>query len=256
MTYLLIGTGNMAHFLALRLSLAGWQCVGVFGRNVAKAQHLAASLQAPAIIELSAVPTTASACILAVSDSAIASVAAQLPALTQTVLIHTSGAASLDEIKHPLKACLWPIYSIVSKDFPNHRQIPIIYECNSENARIIVESLAKSISDKVEATTHEKRLQLHLVAAISNNFINHILAIAKQYCTEHALDFSLFQPILQQTFERAITQNPITTQTGAAKRNDTATMQKHIQLLQEYPQWQQLYKIISQSIKDMYSTIG
>ncbi len=255
MIYTIVGTGNMAYFLGKRLHATGALCVGVYGRNTERAKTLAGMLDAPTLTSLQHLPSDANCCILAVSDGAIKEISTAL-SLTETVMIHTSGATSLEAIEQPHKACLWPIFSIHKQNDVEHREIPIICDSNTEKAQAAVLKLARSISDNVQEAAYEKRLQLHLVAAMGNNFTNHLLAICQRYCEEKQLSFDLFKPILQQTFERLNTISPFLSQTGAARRNDTQTMQMHLSLLQEHPLWAQLYRDFSNSIKDMYSTIG
>lgn len=251
MTYTLIGTGNMAHFLATRLHKAGFACAGIWGRNEGDAQKLAQLIHTRTFHLLSEIPEN-EACIIAVSDTAIEEISAQLR-LENTVIIHTGGSVPMDILKQKNKAVLWPVYSILKNELPQGKNIPVICGANTIHAEKTVMTLAHAISTHVETATYQQRQWMHLIASFLNNFTNHLVAISEVLCKEQQVDFGIFQPILQQTFERIETNSAIELQTGAAKRNDAATMQKHLALLASHPQWQEVYKILSTSIKDLYS---
>ncbi len=96
MKFSIIGTGNMAWFLAHRLTMSGHQCLAVYGRDDQKAQELAGSVNSTAVADLSDIKRLSQeAVILAVSDNAIKDLAGAL-ASKDTVLIHTSGATEIN----------------------------------------------------------------------------------------------------------------------------------------------------------------
>lgn len=242
----------MAYFLATRLHQAGFVCKGIWGRNEKEAKKLAQILHTDIFRSLSEISDEEGMCLIAVSDAAIKEVSAQLQ-LKNTVVIHTAGSVSTDVLKQKNKAVLWPVYSILKNDLPQERNIPIICEANNPHAKKTVLSIAHAISEKVVTANYEQRQWMHLIASFLNNFTNHLMAIGEVLCKEQHIDFGLFRPILEQTFERIENNSPIKLQTGAAKRNDINTMQKHLSLLAGYPQWQEVYQILSTSIKDLYS---
>lgn len=250
MQFAIIGTGNMAWLLGTKLTQAGHTCTGIYGRNARAAAELAQAVHAE-VLHTVHIPATCDACILAVSDHAVAGLAAQL-SLSETVLVHTAGALPTDILPATHKAVLWPVFSIIKSDLPHHRNIPVAIEGNTDKASNIVKEIAGSFSDNCFTANSVQRSWLHLSAVFSNNFVNHLMAIAEQVCAEQSLSFSIMLPILQQTFERIATQSPGQVQTGPAKRGDTETMQKHLSLLASHPAWQAVYAAISASVENMY----
>src|SRR5690606_21169148 len=115
----------------------------------------------------------------------------------------------------------------------------------------IAEQLAKGLSDNVLLTDFTQRKILHLNAVIANNFTNHLLVIAQKICEQHGLPFSVLFPIIRQTTEQIQYINPSESQTGPAIRGDEATMAEHMRLLESNPQWQSIYKLLSQSIQSL-----
>ena len=94
---------------------------------------------------------------------------------------------------------------------------------------------------------------MHLTAVLSNNFTNHLFAVSEKLCEEQNLPFSLLLPIIQQTVSRLSNTTAYTQQTGPAKRNDGIVLQNHVNMLEKHPEWQKLYEVLSESIKQMYN---
>lgn len=93
---------------------------------------------------------------------------------------------------------------------------------------------------------------MHLTAVLGNNFTNYLLGMCADICKEQQMPFNLLQPILQQTLDRVNIYAPKEVQTGPARRNDTGTMQKHLEMMEHHPQWQAVYEALSAAIKSTY----
>ena len=254
MTYSIIGTGNIAWFLAKRLREAGHKCMGIYGRDTKAVALLAEEVLCArhgVIKEIA--DGTADVCFMAVADHAIPAVAAEL-SLKQTVLIHTAGSVSVQAIEQAAADCavLWPVYSILKTDLPHHRNIPCAWEATSKKAERLVLNMGHAITDMLFEAKGEQRKWLHLSAVISNNFINHLVTICEQICKENDLPFSTIYPIIEQTFDRIKHASPYVLQTGPAKRHDDNTIQGHLAVLAEHPHRQRIYESITASIENMY----
>ena len=255
MTYSIVGTGNMAWFLAKRLTSAGHQCMGVYGRDPEAALALAASINSDIYTKNTHVPDgTADICFLAVSDHAIETIASKIH-FEKTILVHTSGSVSINAIAAAATdhAVLWPVYSIVKSNLPNHRKIPCAWDASSPQAKKYLLAMAHGISDELFEANDEQRLWLHMSAVISNNFTTHLLTICEQICKEHNVTFSALSPIIEQTFERIKRESPYNIQTGPARRGDESTINKHLELLQAKKEWKDVYRAISSSIEKTYN---
>lgn len=252
MTYTLIGTGNMAWFLAGRLYKQGFTCAGIYGRDSMAAKKLSSEVHTQTIKALTDLPET-DCCIVCVNDQSIPEITEQL-ALEKTTIIHTAGSVNMNIIRQKNAAVLWPIYSINKNRLPEHRNIPLVYEYTTETAGEIVSKLAYLISDIVQEVSGKQRQWLHLCAVLGNNFTNHLMAVCELICREQDLPFSLIRPIILQTFNGVTDIEPSLVQTGPAKRKDRETIDRHVELLQQHPKWQKLYEAISASIEDMYKT--
>jgi predicted short-subunit dehydrogenase-like oxidoreductase (DUF2520 family) len=112
----------------------------------------------------------------------------------------------------------------------------------------MLDVLAHSISDRVVEANDETRVKLHLAAVMVNNFTNHLYALIEKYCKDENLDFYLLQPLIRETASRLETISPAKSQTGPAIRGDYTTIEKHLALLNKYPQLKKVYELFSESI--------
>jgi predicted short-subunit dehydrogenase-like oxidoreductase (DUF2520 family) len=250
MTFTIIGTGNIAWFIGNRLVAARHHCNGVFGRNDAQVKKFAEALLCNKHGDISAArDTEADVCFIAVADDAIAEVASRL-SYKKTVLVHTAGAIGLDVLKNASTdtAVLWPVYSITSSSIPQHRNIPMAWEASSVKAEKYALSLAHALTDVLFEAKYEQRRWLHLSAVISNNFVNHLMAISERICQENDIPFSALLPVIDQTFARFRQSSPSVVQTGPAIRGDQKTITEQASLLSTHPEWQAVYQAITNSI--------
>jgi predicted short-subunit dehydrogenase-like oxidoreductase (DUF2520 family) len=255
MTFSIIGTGNIAWFIGTALVGGGHECAGVYSRNAAAAKTLAGALPAGHYGAIGDVKDGgADICFLAVSDVAIGTVAAAL-SFSNTVLVHTAGAAGLDSITSFARDCavFWPIYSILKNNLPRHRKIPCAWEASTPKAREYILETGRAITDELFEAKYEQRKWLHLAAVMSNNFMTHLMAICDQICAENNLPFSTLLPIIEQTFERVKHASPQLLQTGPAMRGDSTTIQSHISLLSGHAHWQKIYGDMTDSIQNSSS---
>lgn len=254
MTYYIIGTGNTAWFIASKLHAAGHVCKGIYGRDLAKAIELANTINTTANELVNGVPDDVDVCILAVSDNAISTICSQLK-FNRTILLHTAGAVAANVLDSAAESygVIWPIYSITKNQLPETRNIPTAVESNRSVNLDTIKTIAGSFSDSIYEADSDRRKKMHLAAVFSNNFSNHLFAIAEKLCEEQLIPFSAMIPIIAQTAERINRESPSVLQTGPAKRNDTTTMQEHKALLNEHPEWEKIYESISASILKMYT---
>lgn len=254
MKFSIIGSGNMAWFLSKKLSESGHHFEGISGRNIVALQEIASHFSTIIYPALSDIPDEEEHfCFLAVKDNAISEIAGQLH-FKHTILLHTSGATSLDILQNAAGYCgvFWPVYSIVKSHLPLLNDIPVSIEGNNESAEKTILNLAQSVTGKAFHATEQQRLTLHLSAVFVNNFTNHLMAIAEEICHEQNIPFDYLKPIIQQTFERIHSHTAKSSQSGPALRDDGATMAQHLELLKNHPDRAALYETLSISIRKMY----
>ncbi|HON52913.1 MAG TPA: DUF2520 domain-containing protein, partial [Bacteroidales bacterium] len=104
----------------------------------------------------------------------------------------------------------------------------------------------------VQVINSQQRCMLHICAVFANNFTNHMCTIAELLMKENQIKFETFKPLLRETFEKITKYSPSISQTGPAMRKDIHVVQKHIDILAQYPSFQEIYRNISNSILEMY----
>ena len=73
--------------------------------------------------------------------------------------------------------------------------------------------------------------------------------MAHQILSNNQLPFDLLKPLILETAQKVQTQTPESVQTGPAVRHDTQTIERHLQLLQTYPDsYTQLYQLFTKMI--------
>lgn len=255
MDIVLIGSGNVAQVLGQRMGLSGHKIRQVISRQKAHAGALAKRLQASYTDDLTEIDMNADVYLLAVSDAAISQLNDTLR-LGSCIVAHTAASVDLAAISQisTHTGVFYPLQSL-HKEFPLVHPIPILLEANREEVRRRLRTLAESISPKVLETDAAQRFRLHVTAVFCNNFTNHLVTRAQQFCIHEGLDFELLQPLLRETFFRLERHEPTAVQTGPAIRGDKGTIQKQESLLQTYPDLLRIYQVLSADIYQYYQSI-
>lgn len=188
--------------------------------------------------------------ILAVSDDAIAEVAAQIPLINQ-LIVHTSGSVSIKEINHDnRRGVFYPLQTFTKGKAVDFKEIPICLETEYSADLEILQKIAKIISDKIFVINSDQRRALHVAAVFVNNFVNHLYQIGSEICTENQVPFSILEPLITETASKIRTLTPLESQTGPAKRSDQKTINAHLDFLKSDINKQSIYKILTQSIQN------
>lgn len=252
MRVVIIGTGNVATVLGKKLLAAEHEIIQVCGRNELAAEELADTLQTSYTTNLAKPDPLADIYVIAVSDKAIAAVAAGLR-LDKKLVVHTAGSVS----KEVLRPCstnygvLYPLQSL-RREINVLPDVPFLVDANTSDDLALLTDFANTLSNQVQHAGDEQRLKLHVAAVMVSNFTNHLYALAQDYCLHEHVDFTMLLPLISAITDRLYEFSPIDMQTGPAIRNDQPTIDKHLQLLQEHPTLKHLYTVFTQSIQSMY----
>jgi predicted short-subunit dehydrogenase-like oxidoreductase (DUF2520 family) len=147
------------------------------------------------------------------------------------------------------KAVFYPLQTFTKNKPIDFSEIPICLETQHQSDYKILETVAKSISQKVFSINSEQRKALHVSAVFVNNFVNHLYQIGNEICIENNIDFEILKPLILETAKKIETLSPKQAQTGPAKRNDNATIESHLAFLIDENQ-KEIYKILTQSIQE------
>ncbi|MES2691071.1 MAG: Rossmann-like and DUF2520 domain-containing protein [Bacteroidota bacterium] len=244
----ILGSGNVATVLGMALKEAGLTIACVYSRNMAHAKTLANQLQTAFTNQLHAIPPGADLYILAVKDEALSEISGELS--VNGIVSHTSGATPLNVLKkHKRAGVFYPLQTFNKNTGTDLLQVPFLIESSSPGDEIVLLELAKKLSNTAIPATSQQRQGLHVAAVFANNFTNHLLVVSKQIMDASGLPFELLKPLIQQTINNALANDPATVQTGPAMRYDHQTIQSHLQLLGTNPDAEKIYRLITESIQ-------
>ncbi|WP_422080457.1 Rossmann-like and DUF2520 domain-containing protein [Ulvibacterium sp.] len=245
----ILGSGNVAkHLWDAFLAQKEVTVNQVIGRNPNTLAHFAGKTNTSQNFESF---MDADVYIIAVSDDAIPEVSPYLKNKGGLV-VHTSGSVSLDVLAdNPRAGIFYPLQTFTKTQHADFKEVPICLETKTEADGQLLHTLASLISDRVYFVDFEQRKKLHLAAVFANNFSNHMFHIAHEICEKNNLSFDILKPLILETSKKIERLSPYESQTGPARRKDTGTLQKHINLIKEENQ-KEIYRLLSRSIQQTY----
>ncbi|MGV3767894.1 MAG: Rossmann-like and DUF2520 domain-containing protein [Chitinophagaceae bacterium] len=248
MKVVIIGAGNVASVLGRKIREAGHEIVAVTGRNSSDTVALAEILNTSPIHGFSNIPPEAELYLIAVSDTALYEIPQQLPAL-KGIVVHTAGSVPMEVLSCTNRphGIVYPLQSL-RKEMAVLPDIPLLIDASDETTAGMLVGFARTLSPLVERANDTQRTQLHLGAVLVSNFTNHLYALAKKYCADNGIEFSLLQPLIEETATRLRQYAPEAVQTGPAARKDHVTIKKHRQLIEQEPALLKVYDALNESI--------
>lgn len=223
----LIGKGNVASHLGEALQRAGHQVICVGGRT-----------------RIIPIPRDADLYVIAVTDSAIASVAAEIGDVPGLV-VHTAGSVPMNVLPQRNRGVLYPLQTFTKGRPIDMCAVPLFIESDGDIQ--LLREVAGQIGSNVTEMDSQRRRYLHLAAVFCCNFTNHMYRITESMLAEHDIPFSVMLPLIDETAHKVHTLSPAQAQTGPAVRWNQEVMKAQLELL-EREDLKQLYQIISKSI--------
>ena len=252
MKTVIIGSGNVATILGEIIAAAGHPLLQVVARNEDRAATLALALGCAYATRYAGIDRTADLYIVALSDSALDTLGRHLT-LPDKLVVHTAGALPAATLQPVTDRCgvIWPLQSLraVIRPFP---QIPLLVDARQPEDLPALEDFARTISGQVRQADDTTRLKLHLAATVTNNFTNYLYTLAAGYCEREKIDFSLLLPLIRETADRLDRYPPGAIQTGPAARGDQDTIDRHLELLNNYKEIRNLYELFTNLIEEHY----
>ena len=191
--------------------------------------------------------------ILAVSDTAIAGLAAELD-FGSGLVVHTSGAQPLSSLSTvPRSGVFYPLQTFSVSRPISLEGVPFLLESALPEDWVFLEDVALRLGGNPVKADSGQRLQAHLAAVFANNFSNHLWHLSQEMLENAGLDQQLLGPILKETLAKFEAGGAYKAQTGPARRGDHSSMEMHRELLGESP-LRKIYDQISQNISETYGT--
>jgi predicted short-subunit dehydrogenase-like oxidoreductase (DUF2520 family) len=252
MQVVMIGAGHMATVFTKVLLANKYTVVQVYSRTIASAELLAKEAGCGFTNSITAISTEADMYIMALADEAIEKVAEQL-VLPNKLVIHTAGTISIQALANTSTnyGVLWPI-KMIRKTLPDFGDITVAIDASNKIALDHIRAIASIITTDIIEANDTKRLHMHVAAALTTNFTNHLYSLAAAYCKKHSIDFALFYPLIENAAKAIQHVSPASLQAGPAFRGNMHTIEKHRTAIGDDAVLLELYNACTKSILDIY----
>ncbi|MBR7139985.1 MAG: DUF2520 domain-containing protein [Lentisphaeria bacterium] len=246
---IIIGSGNVAAFLARNIASRGIKICRIISRNEARGKSLAAEVNSLWSNDFSRPQDDEGIIISAVKDSAAKEVWGKCR-FGNCLVLHTAGTLPLSALVEYAPNCgvLYPLQTISAARELDSRNVPLLIEANSPGNLERLRRFALTLSDKVTEADSAVRGKLHLAAVFANNFANLCFRIAWELAEKEGLDPGLLLPLIEESCAKLRTLSPAEAQTGPAVRWDENVIQKHLELLSAMPETADFYRLASSEI--------
>ncbi|NBR13733.1 MAG: DUF2520 domain-containing protein [Flavobacteriales bacterium] len=243
-----VGSGKVANGLAEIFHSNDIHITGISSRNIETGKVLAAKVEAPFFD--SALDLNADLIIVAVADQFVTDVVNSFS--NSQLVAFTAGSVSLEDLKEvENRAVFYPLQTFTEERSLTVKQIPILLEASSNEVGESLLQLCTRIGFNFQFCDSNKRKKIHLSAVFLNNFVNHLVYLAQNEASKNQVDWAIFEPLLEETFEKLKLLSPFEAQTGPAKRHDQLIINEHLELLDGRKK--EIYKILSESITEIHS---
>jgi predicted short-subunit dehydrogenase-like oxidoreductase (DUF2520 family) len=242
----IIGSGNVAQHLIKAFAKSEVNLVQVFARTIENVSHLIDAKKITSDFETLA---DADLYLIAVSDNSIVEVSQKLK-FQNKLVVHTSGSLEMESLENNnRRGVFYPLQTFSKSKEINFSEVPICIEAQNELDYTILEQVALAISTSVFRINSKQRKALHTAAVFVCNFVNHLYKIGNDICIDNKIDFDILKPIITETTNKILLISPNEAQTGPAKRNDTETINAHLNFLTD-ENHKEIYKLLTKSIID------
>ena len=250
----IIGAGNVATHLAKRLKKKDFYILQLVSRSAKHTEELALELHVPYVTDIKKINRQADVYILCTPDDEIEKLS-KILRLPGKLVLHTSGSVSMGVLKNisTNRGVLYPLQSF-SKDVKTpFISVPLLIEANNASSLEDVKKIASSLSKHVNKVNSVNRLELHVAATMVNNFTNYIYTLSNDFLIKENNDlFHLLIPMIKESVKKLKKKKPDMLQTGPARRGDNTTINKHLKLLEKYPEQKKVYELFTSLIKKKY----
>ena len=89
---------------------------------------------------------------------------------------------------------------------------------------------------------------MHISAVFACNFVNHFYTISAELLKTKDIPFEVVKPLILETAQKVQDMNPGEAQTGPAVRFDENIISSHLNELEHFQNYKELYNLISKSI--------
>ena len=243
-----IGSGNLATHLLTNLFHKGFLIHEVYSKTIENATLLASKCNAKPTNNLQQISDKSDIYIICIKDDFIGEVIQNFP-FKNKLVVHTSGSVSIEDLtSFDNYGIFYPLQTFSKEKEVNMFNVPFCIEANTKIIADRLVELAESLSENVYLINSEQRKKLHLAAVFACNFTNYMYQIANDITRKNDIDFDILKPVILETAKKIQKNTPKSMQTGPAKRKDEVVIKKHLEMLSNLPEYQEIYQLITKNI--------
>jgi predicted short-subunit dehydrogenase-like oxidoreductase (DUF2520 family) len=253
LNFCFIGAGNLATHLSKVFQNKGFNILQIYSRTEKSAKELADVLSVKYTTSVNEINENADVYFVAIKDSAVSEVLSQIK-FNNKLVVHCSGSLPLSAIEDFSEntGVFYPLQTFSKKREVDFDEIPVFIESNSMKNKETLLHIANSISKSVSEINSEKRKLLHISAVFACNFVNHFYTIAAEILKSKDISFDVLKPLILETALKVQELAPGKAQTGPAVRFDENIISAHLEALNDFDEYRQLYISVSKSIFEHY----
>lgn len=219
-----VGTGRAGGAFSRALAAAGWVVTLVSARpitaNTASQEELA---------ELAEQVARADIVLIAVSDTAIGTVAAALPG-SSALYLHASGASGLDLLApHQRVGSLHPLMSLPDAETGARR---LLDHCTfAIDGDPLLRDIVESLGGQAVEVAPSQRAAYHAAATIAANHLAALCAQVERLAEEVGVPVAAYWSMMSNTLDNVAAGGAADALTGPAARADWVTIRAHLAAL-------------------------
>ena len=244
----LVGLGNVGWNLVQRLDCKGYTIDQIVAQKNDYRKKLAKALDAELIKTVAELNKKLDLIFLCIPDDQLQETASKIK--SSAAIIHCSGSTPILETK--LSGVFYPFQTFTKFFAVEWKGVPVFIESNDKGVRNKLLKIANDLTGNAKEVSFEQRQAIHMSGVFGANFVNHILYMAKTILDNKNIDFSVLEPLLEETVRKAFEHSPAGSQTGPARRGDIKMITKHLKLLQDQGNLAEYYRLFSNDISTIY----
>ncbi|HOZ30376.1 MAG TPA: DUF2520 domain-containing protein [Bacteroidales bacterium] len=255
---IIAGSGNVAFHLVKAIRNSGIKIRQIFSRNLTTGKELSLIADADFTNNPGHILMNADTYFFAMNDDADKELAQKILIEKDKILVHTAGSLSMNIFKGKTAnyGVFYP-FQTFSKDVNlDFSSVPICIEASNENTLAELKEFCTRLSSKYYEVNEQQRKVLHLSGVFACNFMNHCVYLGEKILEKEDLDKEMLKPLIRQCFAKLEDYDAYLAQTGPARRNDKVSIEKHLDFLKNNKNLYDIYRLLTVSIKNTYSTDG
>jgi predicted short-subunit dehydrogenase-like oxidoreductase (DUF2520 family) len=232
----IVGAGRAGRSLAgaLEAGAPGWSSLPVLGRRDALAGSAAG-------VEL---------LVLAVPDTAIASVAAAIDPDPACVVAHLSGATRLEVLfRHPRRASIHPLVSLPNPEVGAARLLGGAWFAVAGDPLAV--ELVNALGGRPFSVDEQQRAAYHAAACIASNHFVALLGQVERVAAAAGVPIDVYFDLVRETLDNVEALGPAAALTGPVARGDEATLARHLEALA--PGEREAYRAMADAARQLLS---